>query len=430
MSGPEWSFRVASRSVRFDREHLLTFARFLWQRFVDDKCFETAGALSYTTLFALVPLTAAVVGILSAFPVFSVWTQELTDFVFRSFVPAAGATVRDYLFQFAGNASKMTALGIVVLLASALMMMSAIEDRLNRIWRVEKRRSSVSRFLLYWAALTLGPILVVGGLALSSYLFALPILNQAASQFGLQARLLRLLPFLITLLAMLLLYMLVPNRRVAWRHAIVGALLAAVLFEFAKWGFALYVSKVPSYQQIYGALAVVPIFLIWIYVSWVIVLLGASIAASLSSFDYRPLDERLPQGAEFLGLLHVLKHFVAAQRDGRVLTLGALAERERFVSDDLLQRYLGDLHHAGLTVENEDHGWSLLRSLDSASLLPVYEAGGYRLPLDSATLARWSADLPTPLRMMLAGLAETLRHRLATTLAELFPPADTPSTRP
>ncbi|HET8897584.1 MAG TPA: YihY family inner membrane protein, partial [Rhodanobacteraceae bacterium] len=212
----------------FDRESLLAFARHLWRRFVDDKCFETAGALSYTTLFALVPLTAAVIGILSAFPVFNTWTQQLTDFVFRSFVPAAGATVRDYLFQFAGNASKMTALGVVVLLASALMMMSAIEDRLNRIWRVEKQRSSVSRFLMYWAALTLGPILAVGGLALSSYLFALPVLNQAAHQFGLQSRVLQLLPFLLTLLMMLLLYTLVPNRRVGWRPALVGAFVAAI----------------------------------------------------------------------------------------------------------------------------------------------------------------------------------------------------------
>ncbi len=404
-----------------DREHAATFARFIWQRFVDDECFQTAGALSYTTLFALVPLTAAVFGILSAFPVFSVWTQDLTDFIFRNFVPAAGATVREYLLQFVGNASKMTVVGVLVLFASALMMMSSIEDRLNRIWRVKKRRSSVARFLLYWTALTLVPILVVGGLALSSYLFALPVLGGASLQPGLKDILLRMLPFFTTLVALLLLYKLVPNRRVALHHALIGALLAAGLFEFAKWSFGVYVSNVPSYQQLYGALAVVPIFLVWIFLSWVIVLLGASITASLSSFDYRPLSERLTPGHEFVGLLHVLKQFVAAQRDGRTLHASDLREREQFISDDLLQRCLDDLCEAGLIRQTEDLGWTLARSLDSASLANVYEVGEYRIPLDTSSMARWNATLPQAIQTMLTELSESLRGQLDVTLDSLYP---------
>lgn len=410
------------RTLTFDRDHAVAFVRHLWRRFVDDKCFETAGALSYTTLFALVPLTAAVFGILSVFRVFDTWTDKLTDFLFRNFVPAAGATVRDYLMTFAGNASKMTALGIVVLLASALMMMSAIEDRLNRIWRVGKRRSSVARFLVYWAALTLGPILAVGGLALSSYLFALPVLNQAAGATVLHEWLLRGLPFLLTLLAMLFLYMFVPNRRVAWRHAFVGALLAALLFEVAKWAFAVYVGRVASYQQIYGALAVVPIFLIWIYLSWVIVLLGASIAASLSSFDYRPAGERLPPEMAFFGLLHVVKHLVAAQRAGHSLQARDLRRAERFLSDDLVQRALADLHRAGMVEETDNHGWLLSCSVDTEGLARVYAAGAYRLPLDNAAVARWNVGLPMPLAAMLTELAARWRERLNQPLATFYPP--------
>ncbi len=404
-----------------DREHAVTFARFLWQRFVDDECFQTAGALSYTTLFALVPLTAAVFGILSAFPVFSTWTQEVSDFIFRNFVPGAGTTVRVYLLQFASNASKMTAVGVLVLLLTALLMMSAIEDRLNRIWRVKKRRSSMARFLLYWTALTLVPILVVGGLALSSYLFALPMLGGASLVPSVKDVLLRTLPFFTTLIALLLLYVLVPNRRVAARHALVGAFLGACLFEFAKWGFGQYVSNVPTYQQLYGALAVIPIFLVWIFLSWVIVLLGASITASLSSFDFRPLSERLTPGHEFVGLLHVLKQFVAAQRGGQELHAGDLRARERFISDDLLARCLNDLTEVGLIRQTEDMGWVLVRSLDSASLAAVYEAGDYRIPLDTSSMARWNASLPPAMRDMLATMAVRLRASLETPLDSLYP---------
>ena len=147
------------------RERLKAFAKFLWYRFRDDKCFETAGALSYTTLFAVVPLLTAVVAILAAFPVFAGLREHVSDFIFRNFVPASGETVQGYLLQFADNASKLTIVGILFLLASALMMLASIEDRFNRIWRVPSPRKGSARFLLYWAALTFGPLALVGSVA-------------------------------------------------------------------------------------------------------------------------------------------------------------------------------------------------------------------------------------------------------------------------
>lgn len=408
-------------AVAWDHEHIASFARFLRRRFVEDKCFETAGALSYTTLFALVPLMASVIGILSAFPMFSDWTGQLVDFIFRNFVPATGMTVRDYLLGFVGNANKMTAIGIVVLLVSALMMMWAIEDRLNRIWRVDKHRSSVSRFLLYWAALSLGPILVVASIAASSYVLALPWLAGAAAQFGIGHLFLRLLPFLVTFVSLLLLYVLVPNRRVAPRQAAVGAFLAATLFELSRFGFAAYVGNVASYQQIYGALAAIPIFLVWVYLSWVIVLLGASIAASLSSFDYRPVAERLPAGAEFLGLLHVLRYFVEAQRTGALVAPDAIYRNEKFVSEDLLQRYIADLQGAGMIEQTGKGSWVLVRSPDSTGLVRVYESGRYHLPLDSGLVERWCSGLPAGLQALLGDTIEELVGRLDTRLDRLYP---------
>jgi membrane protein len=409
-------------ALRFDRDRTRAFAGFLWQRFVDDKCLETAGALSYTTLFALVPVTAAAFGILSALPVFSGWSDALSDFVFRNFVPAAGHAVQHYLLKFAGNASKLTGIGIVVLLVSALMIMFSIEERFNRIWRVPGKRSPVSRFLMYWAALTLGPILLVVGLTVTSYLAALPLLGRAGDRIDVGGHILGMLPFLVTFVALFSMYRVIPNRPVPWRHAAIGGMLATLLFEFARWAFATYVRSVPSYEAIYGALAVVPIFLVWIYLSWVIVLLGASITASLTAFEYRPSADRLPPGAEFLGLMHLLKHFAAAQRGGRSLGEAELRTCERFVSDDLLKRYLDDMQEAGLIQRTEGDAWVMTHSLDTATLTELYEAGHYRLPLDAQALDGLCAGLPVVLRTLLADMATHLRTALDTRLSDVFFP--------
>ncbi|MGP1666593.1 MAG: YihY family inner membrane protein, partial [Rhodanobacter sp.] len=192
---------------RFNRDRTKSFSRFIWQRFVDDKCFETAGALSYTTLVSLVPLTVAVFAMFSAFPMFAEARNTLVGFVFNNFVPAAGETVQDTMLGFAANASKLTGISILVMLFSALSMMISIEDRLNRIWRVHQARGWGSRLLLYWAALTLGPILIVGGIAVTSYVTAVPLLHNAADQFGGVARaLLSTLPFVVTFLTLWLMY--------------------------------------------------------------------------------------------------------------------------------------------------------------------------------------------------------------------------------
>ncbi|MER3546592.1 MAG: hypothetical protein C4338_02915 [Rhodanobacteraceae bacterium] len=404
---------------RIDRERLRAFALFLWQRFLSDKCFETAGALSYTTLFAIVPLLTAVLAMLAVFPVFAGWREAVSDFVFHNFVPAAGATVQNYLLQFADNASKLTAVGIVLLLISALMMMASIEDRFNRIWRVQTARSRGSRLLLYWAALTIGPLLIAAALALLSRV--VPISSQSNAQpLPWTQSLLALLPFALTWLVLLAMYILIPNRTVAFRHAGIAALIAAILFEIARALFALYVHHVPSYQQIYGALAAAPIFLIWVYLSWVIVLMGASLAAAMAAFEYRPISERLPPGCEFIGLLRVLRHFAQAQREGQGLHSEELCRRERFLADDLLQRYLGDLHKAGLLTRAESGEWVLSRNLATANLADLYRAGRYRLPLDENAIQRALTGLHEHARHAILGAVESLRTHLSAPLSALY----------
>lgn len=410
----------------FDRDRTHSFGRFVWQRFVDDKCFETAGALSYTTLVSLVPLMVAALAIFAAFPVFAQSRDLLLDFVFRNFVPAAGHHIQDALQGFAGNASQLTGISILMMLFSAISMMVSIEDRLNRIWRVQRPRSWPARLLLYWAALTLGPVLVGGGIAASSYLSARLLLQGASTisaPSGLGVYALRVVPFVATLSSLWLMYTLVPNRRVSRRDATIGALVAAILFEFARWGFRLFVHGAHTYQQIYGkALAVIPIFLVWIYLSWVIVILGASIAASISAFEYEPPAEKLPEGAEFLGLMVVLRHFVDAQRRGEGVDPALLCAGEPRLRGALVAAYFDDLARAGLIQRSESGGWLLSRSLDSADLLRVYEHTRYRLPLQPVQEAEaLNLQLPRALLAMLDDLAVSMRSTLGAPLVQMFP---------
>jgi membrane protein len=415
---------------RLDRHRMRAFATFLWRRFRDDKCFETAGALSYTTLFAIVPLLAAVFAILSVFPIFTDMRDSIVNFFFRNFVPAAGTTVQGYLLQFAGNASRLTVAGVVVVLVSALLMMASIEDRFDRIWRVPSRRKGSSRFLMYWAALTLAPLLIVVGVAASSWVFAQPVLRGAgdAGVFGLH--LIAFLPFAVTWCGLAILYQIVPNRRVPWRHAIAGALVAALLFEAARKAFVLYVHGFANYREIYGALAAIPIFLIWVYVSWVIVLLGASLAAALSAFEYRHAHELLPAGCEFVGLLRVVQHFAEAQRTGATLQEAELARRERFLTADLLQRYIADLRGMGMLRRVESGGWVLARDLASVSVDDLLRGGGYRLPDDALLLQRAADGLAPDARVVMQRAESALRGHLAVSLRTLFAPADAGRNQP
>ena len=278
--------------MSFDRARAFAFVRFLARRFIDDNCLQVAGALAYTTLFALVPVLMAVLGVLTAFPVFGEWRQQITAFVFDNFMPAAGMAVQGYFTQFVDSASKATLIGIAVLLFSAISLMLSIEDAFNRIWRVPKSRAVALRLVVHWLVLMFGPLLLVAGLALSSWIATMPLVARADESLGLKAHLIGVLPLLIEFFGLTACYRLIPNCAVRMRHAAIGALVATLLFEVAKRGFTAYVSAGSSYSQIYGALAIIPIFILWIYLSWLLVLLGASLAATIQSFDYRPPMQR------------------------------------------------------------------------------------------------------------------------------------------
>ena len=401
-----------------DRRQAAAFARFVLRRFLDDRCTESAGALALTTLFALVPVVTVAFGILSTFPVFAEWRADITAFVFRNFVPAAGEAVEGYLTQFAENASKATAVGIIVVLVSVVSLTASIESTFNRIWRVARARTVSARFVVHWTVITLGPMAVVALLALSAFLLTLPLIAQAEAEYSLKQHLLRVLPFLIQWLVLVGAYTLIPNRSVRVRDAAIGAALAAALFEVGKHLFTNYATNTANYQQVYGALAMVPIFVLWTYLSWILVLMGASLTASLAAFEYRPAELRLAPGNEFRGLLRVLDNFVAAQRAGGALHSADLRAREPFLSDELVQRFLSDLGDAGMIRRGEDAAWALTCDPGSTTLYDVYARCGYRLPGGDPLPGE---DAQTT--HALDAAAAAVRERLSLPLSEIFPPA-------
>jgi len=410
-------WRALSRNLR---ERALAFARFVWHRFDDEQCFSAAGTLSFTTVFALVPLTTAVFGILAAFPVFQQWSDALSDFVFANFVPAAAKAMQAYLLDFAGNAQRLTTAGAIALLVSALLMMASVEGSFNRIFRAPPRKRRLARFVVYWTVLTLGPILIAASLGVSSYLLALPGLDGRADALHLGERLLRLLPYLVTWGALALAYLVVPNAPVRFRHAALGGLLASLLFEATKQGFAQYLAQA-SYEQVYGVLAAVPIFLVWIYLSWVVVLIGASITASLSAFRYTPHDRAVTAGLEFGALLRIYGRIASASRAGEPPTRNALAAAEPALSDGQLDRFLAELGRARCIHRSELGTFSLLRDPAGVPLAELFGGGPYRWP-DAGELARVSrGEAAAPVAAVLADGAAAQAAVLARPASSVLP---------
>ena len=368
-----------------DRARATAFARFLGRRFIEDDLFQAAGALSYTTVFALVPLSMVVFGVLSAFPVFALWSERLSDYIFSNFVPSAARSVEDYLLQFSTNAGQLTTAGTVALVVSVLITLNGVELAFNRIWRVKSHRPKFGRFLVYWTVLTLGALLAAASLAMSARFFALSVFDTEAGHV-LEAAMLRLAPMALEVFAFATIYKVVPHRTVQWRHAIAGALLATVLFELVKGGIGIYLGTFGNYSRIYGTLAFVPVFLLWIFMSWIAVLLGASLASSISAFRYQPVSMRLPEGYEMYGLLRLLARFNEARTSGAGLHTDDIQRLEPLLTDSLVQEMLAQLAEINVVRRAEGGEWLLARDLDSLSLAELYEACQLRIPVAEAHL--------------------------------------------
>ena len=375
-------------------KQLFLFLRYVANTFYENRCLRSASALTYTTLLSLVPLTAVVFSVFAAFPMFESFAGQIQYFVFENFVPTSSEAIQQYLEEFSAKTSTLTAIGAAGLILSALLMMNTIEGAINDIWHITGNRKAIPKFMVYWAMLTLGPILIGASLAITSYLTSLPFLSETAFVTDIKATLLGLLPFLATTMACTLLYSIVPNTYVPLRNAFIGATIAAILFEIAKKGFALYVTAFPTYQMIYGALATIPIFLVWLYLSWMVVMLGAEISYCLTHKHGCKQDIPDATGIKLLNDFKLIGLMWRAQLQEKLLTEDELYQDKSFGAVEI-QAGLERLQKAGVIHQTLDNKWAISKNSSKLTLDDLYRA-------QSNTLPKLSTDLIDQDKMGLA----------------------------
>lgn len=366
-------------------DHLAGVAQRAGRGFFDHRCLIGASALSYSTILSFLPLTAIVLVVFSNFPIFADARSHFLLLLLDNFAPNVGETATRWFQYAATNAAKTTAIGVIVFVLTSIMLLATIEDQLDDIWGVRTQRTWGQRIIAYWLILTLGPLLLGGSLSLSTYFdhfvsVAGPhdiIAAQTIQEWA--ARGTHFIPFVLDFVSLAFLYCAIPNCRVRWRDGIAGAFCAATLMEVLKWAFAFYVSEISSYDLIYGALAGIPIFLLWMYIFWLVLLLGAEIAAALAPrwiVEGPRHSKQLAVQAELAFRLLVALN-ENRDRGGTLPTyeLGSLLG----ISPAAVEAHLTLLQQAGLVAATSDGGWVLSRSLASLNLSDLYQV--LRLPL-------------------------------------------------
>lgn len=269
-----------------------SFCQLLWQRFHENKLPITAGYLTYSTVLAIVPLIMVVFSVFTALPMFKDATNQLEKLIYSNFAPNAGEVVEEYIELFVSNSQQMGIISTVGLVVVALMLIHSVDKSLNEIWHNSRKRSILVSFLLYAVLLVTAPIAAGVSIAITSYIFSLSLFQDGVLSFS--QELLKFAPFFLIWLMFTLIYWLVPNTEVKCRHAAMGAFFAAIFFTLGKQGFIWYITTFPSYQAIYGALAVLPIMLLWIQLSWNVVLLGGLFASVLKEWECVEKASHLP----------------------------------------------------------------------------------------------------------------------------------------
>ncbi len=402
---------------------LFLFAR---RRLNEERLPQVAGSLTFTTALALVPLLTIALAIFTTFPLFNTFRSALEAYFVQNLMPKAiASTILGYLTQFASKATRLSAVGAVALIFTSAATMAMIERAFNQIWRVKRSRPLSQRIMIYWALITLGPLLIGLSLTITSQLFmATSGLVNAVPLLG--ALFYTVVSVTLTTGTFTLLYMTVPNRTVDWRDAAWGGLVAALAFEIAKRLFAVFIARFPTYAIIYGALAAVPLFLLWIYLSWMITLVGALLVAALPVVKYeRWWYEAVPGGA-FVDAMAILKvlHGSAQLSDTALVSSATIRAHTRLGYDEmsaLLEQMLGlgwvgrikvdapKRVQWGKRVSDGADSWVLLANLERVTLADVYRLfvfGGAAVNAGAAS----DLDPDSPLTLDAAALARQVEQ--------------------
>ncbi|WPZ32281.1 YihY family inner membrane protein [Thalassobaculum sp. OXR-137] len=402
------------------------------RRFYADQGAQSAGALTYTSLLALVPLLAIAFAIFSAFPAFETIQDRFEAMLFENLVPEVGYEVRRYIADFTQNTTNLTAVGVVALGVSAVLLLAMIEATFNRIWRVQRNRPLVSRLLIFWTMLTLGPLLLAASFSMTSDAFVaiqrlawhgadvVPI--DLTSNLGIFKR---LFAALIQTAAFTVMFMLVPARHVRLRDALIGGAVSGIALELLKWGFRWYLTSFPTYQTIYGAVAVVPIFLIWLYMAWTIVLFGAVFAASFPEWwrsRVPGVTATLSPALRLEAAVALIAVISAKARTGGTVDSETLADALPLDARDAV---IESLRAAGYVAATDEDNYSLTRDLRHATVADLARDLGVTLGLvrereQNKMMTRVLDGRLGPVPSLLRDLADAEDRLLSVPLSEVI----------
>ncbi len=353
------------------------FIVFVLRRFEIDRCRDQSAALTYTTLFAVVPMLTVFLVIISSIKSLEPARQQLQQLIYTNFLPRTSIAFDQFLNSFADKSSNLTAIGIIFLFITTILMLSSIEAAFNKIWRVTETRTGLVGFMRYWTIISLGPIILGSAFALSSAVASMNILSNNFAGYELNgAFLLWIVSFALSVLGFFVLYWTIPNRSVPPRAAFLASLFTAALFELLKNLFGFAMSNFTSYELVYGAFAALPIFLLWIYLSWNIVLLGVEISFAITAFSSKKLQTRHP----IIMLLDILELFYNKQQKGdtvneaEALSILGRGEMGRWPS------YVKLLQQQQLIRRTENNEYVLVRNLAQIDFWQFVSQLPYPLP--------------------------------------------------
>ncbi len=400
------------------RDRLQQLGRFILhvlRRFQEERCLQVASSLTYTTLLSLVPLLTVALTLISAFPAFHEFTTHVDDFLSENVLPEPiSDVISRYIEEFTDKAARLTALGVAGLAVTSFLLMYTIERAFNVIWRVHRGRGVAQRVIMYWSILTLGPALIGASLTMTTFVITRSMGWVETAWLGDTA--LKLIPPLFTVAAFTLLYYIVPSRPVQPSHALIGGLVAGVAFEIMKRGFGLYVALTPTYTMVYGAFATIPVFLVWIYASWVVTVLGAVVTALLP--DYRLLrgEKRAAVGSAFAEALQVLRVLVRCQRRSETPDVRRICERAG-VTREACEAILERLCDSGWVARAAGWRWVLACDPDTVAIADIHR----RFLIDAGRLAERSEGPP---REVLERIAVDVARDMSAPIASLAGEAD------
>lgn len=349
----------------------ISAARWYWDQliaqFIKHDCISSAAALTYTTLFAVVPMMTVAYTAFSILPAYEGLEERIEAFIFSNFVPESSAAVKEKLLEFSERARGLTAAGFIFLFATAFMLLVTIEKTFNAIWQVPVPRKGLQRVLVYWGVLSLGPPMIVLGILLSAYFASLQLIEDL-DVFGVRTLLLSYLPLLLTWVGFTILYWAMPNCRVRFLHATAGGLLTVGFFELAKTVFNYGVSNT-SLASIYGTFAAIPFFLFWMYMVWVLVLAGAISVHTMSLQRERVADDTEPL---LVKCSRVLQQIVKGHLEGRAVSDEEIAQSVPLTAGEN-ERIFSALRELKLLARDEEDNWLLSRSLKTLTLWDLYQ---------------------------------------------------------